>query len=260
MAIIRLFRRYKDSMKQLCLSIVVLLLLGCGGRREECVVADSVTCDSAVEPVQPTVVQYTATEQKLLALGFEDVQMLDTTIRVHLVYATSDNFLGRVMYDDLRRAFLLPLMAQKVVAAQQALHQERPDLDLLILDAVRPLSVQYKMFYVVAGTPKNRYVANPKKGPGMHNFGAAVDVTLVDRQGNWLPMGSDFDHFGPESHIDEEDRLLALGKITKEEYDNRRLLRRVMRQQGLLTLKSEWWHFSLMPVSRARRELKAVEL
>ena len=87
-----------------------------------------------------------------------------------------------------------------------------------------------------------------------------MDVTLVDRQGNWQPMGSDFDHFGPESHIDGEDGLLAEGIITKEEYDNRHLLRRVMRQQGLLTLKSEWWHFSLMPVSRARRELKAVEL
>ena len=247
-------------MRQLFLCIVVLTLLGCSGREQGRIEEDSVPCDTAIEVIRQEEVQYTATEQKLMALGLEDVQMLDSTIQVHLVYATPDNFLGRVLYDDLRRAFLLPVMAQKVVAAQQALHQERPDLDLLILDAARPLSVQYKMFHVVAGTPQNRYVANPKKGPGMHNFGAAVDVTLVDHEGNWLPMGSDFDHFGPESHIDNEDRLLALGKITKEEYDNRRLLRRVMRQQGLLTLNSEWWHFNLMSVSRARRELKAVEL
>ena len=247
-------------MKQSVLYIVVLFFLGCGGRQRECVVADSVPCDTAVEAVQPLEVHYTATEQKLQVLGLEDVQVLDTSIRVHLVYATPDNFLGRVLYADIRRAFLLPAMARKLVAAQQALHQERPDLDLLILDAARPLSVQYQMFHVVAGTPQNRYVANPQKGPGMHNFGAAVDVTLVDRQGNWLPMGTGFDHFGPESHIDNEDRLLAEGKITKEEYDNRRLLRRVMRRQGLLALNSEWWHFNLMPLSRARRELMPLDL
>ena len=93
----------------------------------------------------------------------------------------------------------------------------------------------------------------------MHNYGAAVDVSLVDRQGCMLPMGSDFDHFGAESHIDNEGRLLASGKITQEEYDNRRLLRRVMRGQGLLPLTSEWWHFNLMTTAQARRTLKAIE-
>ena len=232
-------------MKRLVLGMAVLFFLACGGRREAAIADIERVC-------------YTATEQRLLALGLVDVQMLDPTIRVHLVYATKDNFLGRVLYGDVHRALLLPAMAAKVVAAQQALHQERPDLDLLILDAARPLSVQYQMFHVVAGTPRNRYVANPKKGPGMHNYGAAVDVTLVDRDGNRLPMGSDFDHFGPESHIDNEAQLLATGKITQEEYDNRRLLRRVMRQQGLLPLTSEWWHFNLMTTAQARRTLRAI--
>lgn len=239
--------------------IVVVFFLGCSGSREGDV-ADYGLCDTDFVAVRRERVHYTATEQRLIALGLVDVQALDPTIRVHLVYATEDNFLGRVMYADIHRALLHPTMAAKVAAAQRSLHQEHPDFDLLILDAARPLSVQYQMFHVVAGTPRNRYVANPKKGPGMHNYGAAVDVTLVDHQGNWLPMGSAFDHFGPESHIDNEDHLLATGKITKEEYDNRHLLRRVMRQQGLLTLNSEWWHFNLMSVSRARRELKAVEL
>lgn len=245
-------------MKQWLWGIVVLLFLGCGGR-QEVNDTDYRLCDSDFVTVSREQVCYTATEQRLLSLGLVDVQNLDPTIQVHLVYATPDNFMGKVLYDDLHHAILLPIMAQKVVAAQQALHEERPDLDLLILDAARPLSVQYQMFHVVAGTPQNRYVANPKKGPGMHNYGAAVDVTLVDRDGNWLPMGSDFDHFGPESHIDNEAHLLATGKITQEEYDNRRLLRRVMRQQGLLPLTSEWWHFNLMTTAQARRTLRAIE-
>lgn len=245
-------------MKQWLWGIVVLLFLGCGGR-QEVNDTDYRLCDSDFVTVSREQVCYTATEQRLLSLGLVDVQNLDPTIQVHLVYATPDNFMGKVLYDDLHHAILLPIMAQKVAAAQQALHQECPDLDLLILDAARPLSVQYQMFHVVAGTPQNRYVANPKKGPGMHNYGAAVDVTLVDRDGNWLPMGSDFDHFGPESHIDNEAHLLATGKITQEEYDNRRLLRRVMRQQGLLPLTSEWWHFNLTTTAQARRTLRAIE-
>jgi D-alanyl-D-alanine dipeptidase len=245
-------------MKRLVLGTAVLFFLACAGR-EETVVAEYGLCDTDFVTVCREKVRYTATEQRLLSLGLVDVQTLDPTIQVHLVYATEDNFLGRVLYADIHRAFLLPAMARKVVAAQEALHEERPDLDLLILDAARPLSVQYQMFHVVAGTPQNRYVANPKKGPGMHNFGAAVDVTLVDHDGNWLPMGTDFDHFGPESHIDNESHLLATGKITQEEYDNRRLLRRVMRQQGLIPLTSEWWHFSLMSTAQARRTLKAIE-
>lgn len=245
-------------MKRLVLSMAVLFFLACGGRGEDAI-AEVALCDTDFVTLHCERVRYTVTEQRLLALGLVDVQTLDPTIRVHLVYSTEDNFLGRVVYSDIHRALLHPTMATKVAAAQQALHQERPDLDLLILDAARPLSVQYQMFHVVAGTPQNRYVANPKKGPGMHNYGAAVDVTLVDHEGNWLPMGSDFDHFGPESHIDNEAHLLATGKITQEEYDNRRLLRRIMRQQRLLPLTSEWWHFNLMTTAQARRTLRAIE-
>ena len=238
--------------------MVVLFFLACVGR-EEAAVAEYGLCDTDFVTVCREKVRYTATEQRLLSLGLVDVQTLDPTIQVYLVYATEDNFLGRVLYADIHKAFLLPAMARKVVSAQKALHQERPDLDLLILDAARPLSVQYQMFHVVAGTPQNRYVANPKKGPGMHNFGAAVDVTLVDSEGNLLPMGSKFDHFGVESHIDNESHLLASGKITQEEYGNRCLLRRVMREQGLLPLNSEWWHFNLMTTAQARRTLRAIE-
>ena len=245
-------------MKRLVLCMAVLFFLACGGRGEDAI-AEVALCDTDFVTLHCERVRYTATEQRLLALGLVDVQMLDPTIRVHLVYSTEDNFLGRVLYTDIHRALLHPTMATKVAAAQQALHQERPDLDLLILDAARPLSVQYQMFHVVAGTPQNRYVANPKKGPGMHNYGAAVDVTLVDHEGNCLPMGSDFDHFGPESHIDNEAHLLVTGKIAQEEYDNRRLLRRIMRQQGLLPLTSEWWHFNLMTTAQARRTLRAIE-
>ena len=38
------------------------------------------------------------------------------------------------------------------------------------------------------GTVFEKYVANPKKG-SMHNYGIAVDITIVDANGNMLDMG-----------------------------------------------------------------------
>ena len=198
-------------------------------------------------------------ETRLREMGLVDVQELDATIGVHLVYATEENFMGEVLYRDLHKAFLLPEMAERVVRAQALLKAERPELSLMILDAARPLSIQRKMFHLVAGTPRNIYVSNPKHGPGLHNYGAAVDVTLVDTLGRQLDMGTEFDHFGPEAHTDIETQLVRDGKISQEALENRRLLRRVMKEAGLKPLRSEWWHFNLMPREQARRRLKPID-
>ena len=198
-------------------------------------------------------------ETRLREMGLVDVQELDATIGVHLVYATEENFMGEVLYRDLHKAFLLPEMAERVVRAQALLKAERPELSLMILDAARPLSIQRKMFHLVAGTPRNIYVSNPKHGPGLHNYGAAVDVTLVDTWGRLLDMGTEFDHFGPEAHTDIETQLVRDGKISQEALENRRLLRRVMKEAGLKPLRSEWWHFNLMSREQARRRLKPID-
>lgn len=252
-------------MRPYVLLLIALVLTGCRHTPSSGLPCDATDSsprqqDSAPIIPQPAPQTYTPTESQLLALGLLDVQQLDSSIQVHLVYSTSDNFMGQILYSDIHKAFLLPQLARKVAAAQKELHSLRPDLTLLILDAVRPLSVQRTMFHQVQGTPLNIYVANPRNGPGLHNYGAAVDITLADTAGNWLPMGSDFDHFGPESHIDNESALLASGLITQQEYDNRLLLRRLMRNQGLIPFRSEWWHFSLLSRTRAQQTLKPIDL
>lgn len=40
--------------------------------------------------------------------GLVDVSAMDTTLRVELVYATADNFLGKVVYSGITRAWLHP--------------------------------------------------------------------------------------------------------------------------------------------------------
>jgi len=235
-----------------------LLLMAC---RQQALVSVTTT-DTVVDSVaQQTVASSldTKTEAFLRQLGLVDVHELDTSIQVHLVYATADNFVGKVLYTDLHKAFLLPEMAEKVVRAQRLLKADRPDLSLMVLDAARPLSIQRQMFHIVAGTPQNIYVANPNKGPGMHNYGAAVDITIVTLSGQMIDMGTPFDHFGPEANIDREKQLVAEGKISQQAYENRLMLRRLMKSVGLIPLWSEWWHFNLMSQEQADRELKPLD-
>lgn len=242
---------------RLAVIIFLLLAMGCSPIPDIECVQDSCIADT-ISIIVPT--PDTPTEAKLREQGLVDIQEIDPTIAVALVYATPNNFVGKVLYADLNKAFVLPQLAQKVAAVQANLHELHPDWNLLILDAARPLKVQYEMFHLVAGTSKNIYVANPLHGPGMHNYGAAVDVTIVDANGNWIDMGTEFDHFGPESHIEKEDQLLSQGSISPEAYANRRMLRQLMRQQGLIALPSEWWHFNLMSVDQARKQLKVIDI
>ena len=94
------------------------------------------------------------------------------------------------------------------------------------------MSVQRKMWALVRGTDKVNYVSNPANGGGLHNYGMAVDVTILDKTGAPLPMGTPFDFFGEEAHTNNEEALLDAGKIDRTAYDNRRLLRRIMRNAG----------------------------
>ena len=203
--------------------------------------------------------KYTDFEKRLIDFGLQDIAEVDSTIAVKLVYATPDNFLGHVLYHDLNHAFMVPDMAQKLANAQRKLKSLRPDLSLLIYDAARPLSIQREMWDAVKGTPNVSFVANPAKGRGMHNYGAAVDITLMDSRGTPLPMGSAHDYFGPEARIDHEDELVADGLSTPEELQNRKLLRRVMTESGFVTCISEWWHFNHIPSARAKTELKIID-
>lgn len=201
----------------------------------------------------------TPKEAAMRKMGLIDIADIDSTIPVKLIYATADNFTGQVLYPDIRKAFFLPEVAGKIAKAQAQLKAEHPDLTLLIYDAARPLSVQQIMWKAAKATGNTRYVASPEKAHGLHNYGAAVDITLADLNGNPLPMGTQFDHFGEEAHTDHEAQLVADGKITQQELNNRRLLRRLMTDNGMLTIRTEWWHFEAMRGAQAKRQLRIIE-
>lgn len=71
-----------------------------------------------------------------------------------------------------------------------------------------------------------------------HMRGSAVDLTLVDADGNELDMGTCFDYFGKRSWHG------AKG-LTQEQEENRELLKKVMEANGFRPFEQEWWHYRL---------------
>jgi D-alanyl-D-alanine dipeptidase len=204
--------------------------------------------------------QRSATAQRMAEQGLVDVLSVDSTIHISLMYSRPDNFTGKVLYTDLREAYLHPKAAAVLAKAQQALKKLRPDLSLKIYDATRPMSVQQKMWNTVAGTKKSIYVSNPRNGGGMHNYGLAVDITLCKAAtGDTLDMGTIVDFLGEYAHIDNEASLVEKHIITPEAKKNRELLRMVMTEAGFKPLRTEWWHFNLVSRAEAKAHYKAVK-
>ena len=207
----------------------------------------------------PCLAQQSKTARQMAKQGLVDILSVDSTIQVSLMYSRADNFTGKILYTDLREAYLHPKAAAALTKAQKALKKLRPDLSLKVYDATRPMSVQQKMWNTVAGTSKQNYVSNPRNGGGMHNYGLAVDITLCDAAtGDTLDMGTKVDYLGSYAHIDNEAGLVARHIITPQAKKNRELLRKVMSDAGFKPLKTEWWHFNLVSRAEAKAHYKAV--
>lgn len=192
------------------------------------------------------------------SLGLVNLAEQDSSLVIKLMYAQKDNFTGEILYDNLTEAYLHPDAAHALIRAQQTLKQLHPTYSLIVYDAARPMSVQRKMWNVVKGTSKYMYVSNPNRGGGLHNYGLAVDISIVDDTGQALPMGTEVDHMSDASHITQEGELVRSGKISETERQNRMLLRRVMKEAGFRPLPSEWWHFNYCSRDEARRRYKVI--
>ena len=147
-------------MKKMIFSLVALMLL----------------CTAAVQAQSKSKL-----EKELEKKGLLNVAEHIPGVEVYMVYATPYNFMGRVLYDGLDEAYLVPEAMEMLKKANDYLRKRRMDLHLVVYDAARPRSIQEQMWSVVEGTDLEDFVANPhKRGGGPHNFGIAVDVTLVD--------------------------------------------------------------------------------
>jgi D-alanyl-D-alanine dipeptidase len=194
---------------------------------------------------------------QLKKAGLVDIRDLDSSIVVHLLYATEDNFVGEQMYKSLREAFLQTEAAKKLVLAQKYLKQINADYKLIVYDAARPQWAQEIMWNKVKNTPMKRYVASPAR-ISMHTYGVAVDVSILDSDGKELDMGTEVDFLGALAEPKHEAKYLASGELTREQVKNRDLLRTVMKKAGFRGISNEWWHFEACTRTEAQSKYKPV--
>lgn len=197
-------------------------------------------------------------EKKLIDVGLVNIQEIDSTIKVDLRYSSLNNFLNADVYGDLSRCYLRKEAALKLAQAQRYLKQKFPGHSLLIFDGARPRSVQYKMWEIFEGPDKQKYVANPQSG-SIHNYGAAVDLTIVDDKGNLLDMGTEFDFFGKLAQPRYEEKFLKEGKLNEKQLSNRKLLREAMTKAGFQYIQSEWWHFNAFLKDVVKKKYSIIE-
>ena len=153
-----------------------------------------------------------------------------------LKYATQDNFLKSKVY-ACAECYLRYKTVKALISANE--NFLKLGYKIKIFDCYRPVSVQKQMWKIVNDP---RYVADPAKG-SIHNRGGAVDLTLLDRNGNELDMGTPFDYFGKKAGHDFKDLPKAVLK-------NRELLKKVMLENHFTAFESEWWHYNLKDAAK----------
>ncbi|MDB9806101.1 M15 family metallopeptidase [Crocinitomicaceae bacterium] len=189
-----------------------------------------------------------------------DIRSVNSNIYVDLKYASSDNFMKMVLYDTIRRAYLQKDVAERLGKCQEYLSTLNKDYHLLVYDGVRPVSVQWKMWLALDSIPVNQrvnFVSNPVNG-SIHNYGAAVDLTICDGKGKPLDMGAGYDDIRKIAYPKYESQFLKYGELTEAQVANRKMLRKVMTSQNFRNIQTEWWHFNAC--SRNEAKAKYVQL
>lgn len=172
-----------------------------------------------------------------------DATAIEPRWKLDVRYATTDNFTGQVLY-PVARCVLRREVAEMLKKAQGYLDQKHPGYVFRLKDCYRPRSVQVRMWNVVKGTPSQGYVANPHGATGsVHNYGAAVDLTLNGPDGEEVDMGTPYDSFQRLAQPRYEDEYLRAGKLSEQQVVHRRILRSAMRHAGFRPIRNEWWHF-----------------
>lgn len=196
------------------------------------------SCQEKIEKVETVneqdTVRYPTIPLEQTPFSADDTTMvnileIDPDFIIDVRYATDNNFTGQVLYPS-SNVFLRKIVAENLAIA----HKEAKSLGyrFKIYDGYRPIGVQWMMWALI---PDERYVADPRKG-SRHNRGAAVDLTLVDANGNGLDMGTEFDDFSDKAAPEYMD-------LPEDVIANRSLLIDIMYRHGFLVYYSEWWHY-----------------
>ncbi len=158
-------------------------------------------------------------------------------------------------------------VVKRLIKVNDFLKLRNNNFYLLIYDSWRPIEVQEFMFnrafsseckkldldpseknmerYPLVKKKVEKFWAYPsfdERCPPPHSTGGALDITLADKYGNFIDMGSDIDQ------MDEKSKPDFYKNIKNEEaiiWNYRRnLLKEIMVKYEFVQHPNEWWHFS----------------
>jgi D-alanyl-D-alanine dipeptidase len=198
-------------------------------------------------------------ESKFIEAKLTKLSDVDKSIKVNLVNSNKDNnFFKMNFYGNLNECYLQNEISYKLKKAQSLLKQKHENMSLLLMDCARPRSVSWKMYYKLKGTAFERYVANPKTG-SMHNYGSAVDITIIDSDGSYLDMGMNPFYKNRFQLLYAITKNKLSSSLSEEQSTNRFLLKSTMEQAGFKSIKLEWWHFNGFSKEVIRKQYKIIE-
>lgn len=176
--------------------------------------------------------------------GEEMVDLRKFTKNIHISDKHSDN---NPYLHHVRKG-----VAERLKQAAALLPQ---GMQFLLTEGFRPIAVQKLIFesysqklqalYPDWSLDKihleaTKYVAPPDIVPP-HSTGGAIDLTILDSQGQQLDMGTEVD---TKPHKCENRTYTHSPKISATARANRDLLIKVMSAVGFANYATEWWHWS----------------
>ena len=174
-------------------------------------------------------------------------------------------------YGDLSPIFVRQGILERLQKSQAYLQTIRPNWQIAIFDAYRPVSVQqfmvdysFRQLVEAKGlkiknlteAQKNllmneviKFWAIPShdpKTPPPHSTGAAIDVTLFNAELLEINMGSPIDEISDRSLPDyfANSFVNSIDSWQIEFHGDRQLLNQIMTHSGFQRHPHEWWHFS----------------
>jgi len=176
-----------------------------------------------------------------------------------------DSFDIRMMYPELgmdnaeKGCFVRKEVFERLLKASENLPQ---GYRFRIWDTWRPFDLQFELFEKysekiikdfgledqdsdIQHSVIISFVSRPvsdRNVPPVHTTGGAVDLTIIDPEGNELDMGSGFDEFSDRTYTTyyENNGADSQSEMIRE---NRRMLYYAMIDAGFTNLPSEWWHY-----------------
>lgn len=182
-------------------------------------------------------------------------------IECHLAYATSENFLGRIVngyHEAVTKICLMtPASAKALCEVQNKLNKLQ--MGLFVFDSYRPLQA-VKDFGQWMQNPtqseyekirKNIHYPHLEKNQlsilgfvgdriSNHCYGDTIDLSLIDLTTRQLvDMGACFDFFDEISYPST-----SFDRIGLKAFNNRLILANAMQSEGFKPYEKEFWHFT----------------